>query len=91
MTNIQLAQGGGGTLYPPDQFSTFTPEDIAARSQFAKVEFVSEQVKTLCVRQFQALQCLTMEMVAVYGQYDLVSQSLHAHHLLPHDVSASFA
>ncbi|EED12132.1 conserved hypothetical protein [Talaromyces stipitatus ATCC 10500] len=43
VTNIQLAEGGGGTLYPPEEFSTFTPEDIAARSQFAKVEFASEQ------------------------------------------------
>lgn len=44
MTNIQLAKGGGGTLYQPGQFETFTPDDIAARVQFAKVEFSSEQV-----------------------------------------------
>ncbi|KAH8690293.1 hypothetical protein BGW36DRAFT_401654 [Talaromyces proteolyticus] len=43
VTNIQLAEGGGGTLYLPGQFETFTPEDIASRVQFAKVEFASEQ------------------------------------------------
>lgn len=44
MTNIQLAKGGGGTLYRPGQFETFTDDNIASRVQFAKVEFASEQV-----------------------------------------------
>ncbi|CRG83345.1 hypothetical protein PISL3812_00696 [Talaromyces islandicus] len=43
VTNLQLAKGGGGTLYLPGQFETFTPDDIASRVQFAKVEFASEQ------------------------------------------------
>ncbi|OKL58271.1 hypothetical protein UA08_06854 [Talaromyces atroroseus] len=43
VTNIKLAEGGGGALYPPDEFATFTDGDIASRSQFAKVEFASEQ------------------------------------------------
>lgn len=45
VTNLQLAKGGGGTLYKPGEFETFTPDDIASRVQFAKVEFASEQVK----------------------------------------------
>jgi hypothetical protein len=45
VTNIQLAEGGGGTLYTPEQFATFTPQNIADREQFAKVEFASEQVR----------------------------------------------
>jgi hypothetical protein len=48
VTNIQLAKGGGGTLYLPGQFETFTADDIASRVQFAKVEFASEQVIMFC-------------------------------------------
>jgi hypothetical protein len=44
VTNIQLAEGGGGTLYTPEEYATFTAADIASREQFAKVEFASEQV-----------------------------------------------
>lgn len=43
VTNIQLARGGGGTLYTPEEFVTFSPQDILDREQFAKVEFASEQ------------------------------------------------
>ena len=43
VTNLVLANGGGGSLYYPYQFKTFTPEDIAARVQFSKIEVVSEQ------------------------------------------------
>jgi hypothetical protein len=45
VTNIQLAEGGGGTLYTPEEYATFTPQDILDREQFAKVEFASEQVR----------------------------------------------
>lgn len=51
VTNIQLAKGGGGTLYLPGQFETFTPEDIASRVQFAKVEFASEEVFAIALIQ----------------------------------------
>ena len=44
VTNIVLANGGGGSLYLPGQFATFTPADIEARVQFSKIEFASEQV-----------------------------------------------
>jgi hypothetical protein len=44
-----LAEGGGGSLYLPGEFDTFTPEDIAARSQFSKLEFASEQVRNAVV------------------------------------------
>ena len=47
VTNIQLARGGGGTLYTPEEFVTFSPQDILDREQFAKVEFASEQVSHL--------------------------------------------
>ncbi|EEA19249.1 hypothetical protein TMatcc_010193 [Talaromyces marneffei ATCC 18224] len=43
VTNIQLAEGGGGTLYTPEEFATFSPQDILDREQFARVEFASEQ------------------------------------------------
>lgn len=45
VTNIQLAEGGGGTLYTPEEYATFTPQDILDREQFARVEFASEQVR----------------------------------------------
>jgi len=50
VTNIQLANGGGGTLYLPGEFESFTSEEIASRIQFAKVEFASEQVNLMITR-----------------------------------------
>lgn len=38
------ASGGGSNLYPPEQFSTFTEEDIKERIKGSKIVVVSEQV-----------------------------------------------
>lgn len=45
VTNITLAEGGGGSLYRPGEFASFSPENIAARVEFSKIEFASEQVR----------------------------------------------
>jgi hypothetical protein len=39
-----IAAGGGSNLYPPEQFATFTPEDIQERIRGSKIVVVSEQV-----------------------------------------------
>jgi hypothetical protein len=44
VTNIKLSTSGGGSLYLPGQFETFTPADIAMRVENSKLEFASEQV-----------------------------------------------
>lgn len=38
-----ICQGGGSNLYPPEQFVTFSPEDIKDRIQGSKIVIVSEQ------------------------------------------------
>lgn len=45
VTNIKLSQGGGGSLYRPDQFETFTHDDILERIKGSKIEFASENVR----------------------------------------------
>ncbi|KAE9365738.1 hypothetical protein N431DRAFT_385617 [Stipitochalara longipes BDJ] len=42
VTNITIIQGGGSSLYLPDQFDTFTPQDILARIEGSKIEVASE-------------------------------------------------
>lgn len=39
-----IATGGGSNLYPPEQFSEFTEEDIKERIKGSKIVIVSEQV-----------------------------------------------
>jgi hypothetical protein len=46
-----IAGGGGSNLYPPEDFVTFTPEDIQERIQGSKIVIVSEQVR--CKLYFQ--------------------------------------
>ncbi|KAL1657316.1 hypothetical protein SLS61_000362 [Didymella pomorum] len=38
-----IAQGGGSNLFPPEQFSTFTQEEIQERIKGSKIVVVSEQ------------------------------------------------
>lgn len=38
-----IATGGGSNLYPPEQFETFTQEDIEERIKGSKIVVVSEQ------------------------------------------------
>ena len=42
-----IAGGGGSNLYPPEDFVTFTPENIHDRIQGSKIVIVSEQVRLL--------------------------------------------
>lgn len=49
-----IAQGGGSNLFPPEQFSTFTQEDIEERIKGSKIVIVSEQVSQISQAQAQA-------------------------------------
>lgn len=40
-----IATGGGSNLFPPEQFSTFTREEIDERIKGSKIVVVSEQVR----------------------------------------------
>lgn len=39
-----IARGGGSNLYLPDEYSTFTEQDIKERIKGSKIVVVSEQV-----------------------------------------------
>lgn len=39
-----IASGGGSNLFPPEQFSSFTQEEIDERVKGSKIVVVSEQV-----------------------------------------------
>lgn len=41
-----IAGGGGSNLYLPDDFGTFTPENIQDRIKGSKIVIISEQVST---------------------------------------------
>jgi hypothetical protein len=43
-----ISGGGGSNLFPPEQFSTFTPADIQDRIKGSKIVLVSEQVLSIC-------------------------------------------
>lgn len=49
-----IAEGGGSNLYPPEQYSTFTSNDIKERIKGSKIVIVSEQV--LWIYQAGAMQ-----------------------------------
>jgi hypothetical protein len=42
-----IATGGGSNLFPPEQYSTFTQEQIDNRIKGSKIVVVSEQVRSL--------------------------------------------
>jgi hypothetical protein len=42
-----IVTGGGSNLYPPEQFATFTEDDIQERIKGSKIVVISEQVQTL--------------------------------------------
>ncbi|KAN0090605.1 hypothetical protein V8E51_019184 [Hyaloscypha variabilis] len=62
VTNIAIIQGGGSSLYLPDQFSTFTPQDIQERIQGSKIEVASE----LCM--LNTMYTLKGCMIFIYFQ-----------------------
>lgn len=39
-----IASGGGSNLYPPEDFDTFSEEDIQERIKGSKIVVISEQV-----------------------------------------------
>lgn len=41
-----IAAGGGSNLYPPEQFPTFTEDDIKERIKGSKIVIISEQVRS---------------------------------------------
>jgi hypothetical protein len=40
-----IASGGGSNLFPPEQFSSFSQEEIQERIKGSKIVIVSEQVQ----------------------------------------------
>lgn len=40
-----IATGGGSNLFPPEEFDTFTQEDIEERIKGSKIVVISEQVR----------------------------------------------
>lgn len=56
-----IAQGGGSNLFPPEQFSTFTQQEIQERIKGSKIVVVSEQVSEAMrgmARWLTYLQCM---------------------------------
>lgn len=77
-----IAQGGGSNLFPPEQFSTFSEEDIKERTKGSKIVIVSEQVSRIPAQ----LMSLGTDDLAVHVECHLEPQSLHAVDVCPHDV-----
>lgn len=76
-----IARGGGSNLFPPEQFSAFTQQEIDERIKGSKIVVVSEQVSSrLCLRAFR-----TWLTIVVYAERHLGSQGLHAFHVCPYD------
>lgn len=75
-----IAQGGGSNLFPPEQFATFTQEEIQERIKGSKIVVVSEQVSSLAMSSSMAYT------LAVYAERDLDAQSLHAPYVRPYDI-----
>lgn len=50
--------GGGSNLYPPEQFDTFTQEQIQERVKGSKIVVLSEQVGF----KFYVLPCYGLEL-----------------------------
>src|SRR6185437_15249858 len=57
-----IARGGGSNLFPPEQFSTFTPEDIKERIKGSKIVVVSEQAMLNVIYTIKAC------MLILYGR-----------------------
>lgn len=44
-----IASGGGSNLYPPEQYDTFSEEEIKERIKGSKIVLISEQVSPIPV------------------------------------------
>lgn len=60
-----IAQGGGSNLFPPDQFDTFTQEEIAERIYGSKIVVVSEQAM------LNVVYCIKVCMLIMYTRLTL--------------------
>ena len=70
-----ISSGGGSNLYEPDEFSTFSPEDIRDRIKGSKIVIVSEQVWSLLSFSRKGLT------TTGNAERNLHDQSLHANHV----------
>ncbi|KAH8647156.1 hypothetical protein BX600DRAFT_369906, partial [Xylariales sp. PMI_506] len=60
-----IAQGGGSNLYPPEEFSTFTEEDIQERIYGSKIVLISEQAM------LNVIYCIKVCMLILYTRLTL--------------------
>lgn len=74
-----IASGGGSNLFPPEQFSTFSEEEIQERIKGSKIVIVSEQVR------FQERHALGWLTTIVHAQRNLDPQGMYAVHVRPYD------
>jgi hypothetical protein len=95
VTNIILAEEGGASLYLPGEFDTFTPEDVAPKALFSKVEFASEQVRDAFYDQAMLQRPPANEwpqwVLSVHAQCSLYFKGLHVIPILPHHVESETA
>lgn len=76
-----IAQGGGSNLFPPEQFSTFTEQEIQERIKGSKIVIVSEQVSQ------NTLGAATVtDNSTVHAECDMGAQGLHAVDVRPYDL-----
>lgn len=71
-----IAEGGGSNLFPPEQLSTFTPQDIEERIKGSKIVIVSEQVGAQ--RKVFVSEDRSAHLVSGNAQRHLHRQNLHA-------------
>lgn len=75
-----ISSGGGSNLYPPEDFITFTPQDIQDRIKGSKIVIISEQVSQYTT---SSSEDTANQDHAGNAERHLCNQSLHANHVLP--------
>lgn len=70
-----VAGGGGGNLYPPAMYATFTEQDIRDRIKGAKISLISEQVSRQAFLWSYIFFILTN--IVVDAKSHLYTQSVH--------------
>lgn len=76
-----IAQGGGSNLFPPEQFSTFTEQEIQERVKGSKIVIVSEQVIQDTLKAANMANDPT-----VHAECNMDAQDLHAADVRPYDI-----
>ena len=79
-----IAQGGGSNLFPPEQFSTFTEQDIEERVTGSKIVIVSEQVSWDILTVVKVIKIANES--TVHAERDMDAQGLYAADVCPHDI-----